>query len=343
MEKFPFGALSDGREVTAYRIVSPSGSQAVLLDYGVTLQSLLVPDRDGQLVDVVLGYDTAKEYEENGGFFGASIGRVCNRIGGSCFTLEDVKYDLVPSEGKNQLHGGTQGFDRRFFDVAEVEGGLRFTRLSPDGEEGFPGNLEVAITVTLSAENVLTFAYEAKTDKATAVSLTNHAYYNLGGAGDMLDHELKIYGSNFTPVDVESIPTGEIAPVAGTPLDFTAGKVVGEDIGANMEQMKLVGGFDHNFVLDSDAEWKPAAELYCPRTGIACALHTTAPAMQFYSGNFITAKVGKGGAPLAPRDGLCLETQIHPDAVNQPGFPSPFIPAGGSYCSRTSYAFTVRG
>ena len=342
MDKFAFGALSDGREVTAYRYRNASGSEFVVLDYGVTLQSLLVPGRDGKLVDVILGYDTAKEYEENGGFFGACIGRVCNRIGKSSFTLDGVKYDLVPSEGKNQLHGGTQGFDRRFFDVAEVENGLRFTRLSPDGEEGFPGNVNVAITVTLSDDNVLTFAYEAKTDKATAVSLTNHAYYNLAGEGDMLDHELKICASNFTPVDAESIPTGEIAPVAGTPLDFTAGKIVGTDIGADMEQMKLVGGFDHNFVLDDKAEWKKAAELWCPRTGIAMTVETTAPAMQFYSGNFITAKVGKGGAPLAPRYGLCLETQIHPDAVNQPGFPSAFLPAGGRYESRTSYTFTVR-
>ena len=175
-----------------------------------------------------------------------------------------MKYDLVPSEGKNQLHGGTQGFDRRFFDVAEVENGLVFTRLSPDGEEGFPGNVQVKITVTLTDDNVLTFDYAADTDKATPVSLTNHSYFNLGGAGDMLDHTLKIYASNFTPVDAESIPTGEIAPVAGTPLDFTAGKVVGDDIGADMEQMKLVGGFDHNFVLDSAEAWKPAAELWCP-------------------------------------------------------------------------------
>ena len=342
MDKFPYGALSDGREVTAYRIRNAAGCELVVLDYGVTLVSLTMPDRDGKPVDVILGYDTAKEYEENGGFFGACIGRVCNRIGGSAFTLDGVKYDLVPSEGKNQLHGGTQGFDRRFFDVAEVENGLVFTRLSPDGEEGFPGNVQVTITVTLSDDNVLTFDYAADTDKATPVSLTNHSYFNLGGAGDMLDHVLKIYASNFTPVDPESIPTGEIAPVAGTPLDFTAGKVVGDDIGADMEQMKLVGGFDHNFVLDSAEAWKPAAELYCPRTGIDMMVCTTAPAMQFYSGNFITAKVGKLGAPLAPRYGLCLETQIHPDAVNQPSFPSAFLPAGGHYASRTSYAFTVK-
>ncbi len=342
MEKFAFGALSDGRPVTAYRMTTDSGSEAVVLDYGCTLQSLRVPDRDGKLVDVVLGYDTAKEYEENGGFFGASIGRVCNRIGKASFTLDGVKYDLVPSEGKNQLHGGTKGFDRCFFEVAEVEHGLAFTRLSPDGEEGFPGNVSVRILVTLSGDNVLTFTYEADTDKATPVSLTNHAYYNLAGSGDMLDHELKIYASHFTPVDPESIPTGEIAPVAGTPLDFTAGKVIGQDIGAEMEQMKLVGGFDHNFVLDSPEDWKVAAEAYCARTGIAMRVETTAPAMQFYSGNFITAKVGKQGTPLAPRYGLCLETQIHPDAVNQPNFPSPILPAGGHYFSRTSYVFTLR-
>jgi len=158
----------------------------------------------------------------------------------------------------------------------------------------------------------------------------------------MLDHELKIYASNFTPVDAESIPTGEIAPVTGTPLDFTGGKVVGQDIAADMDQMKLVKGFDHNFVLDSAEEWKLAAEVYCARSGIAMRVDTTAPAMQFYGGQFIDAKVGKGGAPLGPNYGLCLETQIHPDAVNKPNFPSPFIPAGGHFYSRTSYTFTVR-
>lgn len=341
MEKFAFGALNDGREVTAYRFYNKSGSCAVILDYGATLQSLCVPDKDGKLVDVVLGYDTAKEYDENGGFFGACIGRVCNRIGNASFTLDGVKYDVVKSEGKNQLHGGTKGFDRCFFDVAEVEGGLQFTRLSPDGEEGFPGNLQVKITITLSDDNVLTFNYEADSDKATPVCLTNHAYYNLAGEGDMLDHELKINASNFTPVDAESIPTGEIAAVAGTPLDFTSGKVVGLDIGADMEQMKLVGGFDHNFVLDGEG-WKVAAEAYCPRTGIAMRVETDTPAMQFYSGNCITATVGKNGAKLAPRYGLCLETQIHPDAVNKPNFPSAFIPAGGHYESKTCYIFTVR-
>ncbi len=342
MERFSFGALSDGREVTAYRISNKAGSEAVLLDYGCTLQSLLVPDRDGKLIDVVLGYDSAKEYEENGGFFGAGIGRVCNRIGKAAFTLDGVTYQLVPSEGKNQLHGGTKGFDRCFFDVAEVDGGLAFTRLSPDGEEGFPGNLQVKMTVTLSDDNILTFHYEADTDKPTPVSLTNHAYYNLAGEGNMLDHELKINAASFTPVDAESIPTGEILPVAGTPLDFTKGKAVGLDIGADMEQMKLVGGFDHNFVLDGTEQWKVAAEVYCPRSGIAMSVQTNAPSMQFYSGNFITAKVGKKGAPLAPRYGLCLETQIHPDAVNHPNFPSPFLPVGGHYDSSTSYVFTVR-
>ncbi len=341
MDKFPFGALSDGREVTAYRITNAAGSQAVILDYGCTLQSLLVPDRDGKLVDVVLGYDTAKEYEENGGFFGAGIGRVGNRIGGAAFTMDGKTYHLVPSEGKNQLHGGTMGFDRRFFEVEEVANGYAFSRLSPDGEEGFPGNLQVRMIVTLSSDNVLTFAYEAETDAKTPVNLTNHAYYNLANEGTMLDHELKLYASNFTPVDPESIPTGEIAPVVGTPLDFTAGKPVGQDIAADFPQMKLVNGFDHNFVLDGEG-WKPAAEVYCPRSGIVMRVETTAPAMQFYGGQFISAKIGKNGAPLGANYGLCLETQIHPDAVNQPNFPDPFIPAGAKFYSKTSYAFTVK-
>lgn len=342
MDSFAFGTLTDGRVVTAYRITNKIGSSAIFLDYGATLQSLVVQDRDGKPVDVVLGYDSSEEYDINGGFFGACIGRVCNRIGNASFTLDGVKYDLVQSEGKNQLHGGQKGFDRCFFDVSEVDNGLQFTRLSPDGEEGFPGNLHVKITISLDDSNVLTFHYEADADKATPVSLTNHAYYNLAGEGDMLDHELKIYASYFTPVDAESIPTGEIMTVAGTPLDFTMGKQIGLDIGAEMEQMKLVGGFDHNYVLDSQEEWKLAAEAYCARTGIEMSIHTTAPAMQFYSGNFITAKVGKNGSTLAPRYGFCLETQIHPDAVNQSAFPNPFILANGHYDSCTSYSFKIR-
>lgn len=342
MEKFSYGTLSDGRAVTAYRITNANGCSAVVLDYGCTLVSLTMPDRDGKLVDVVLGYDTAKEYEENGGFFGACIGRVCNRIGKAIFTLDGETYPLVASEGKNQLHGGTKGFDRCFFTAEKSVDKLVFTRLSPDGEEGFPGNLKVKIQIELTNNNELVFTYEADTDKPTPVSMTNHAYYNLAGEGTMLDHELKIYASQFTVVDPESIPTGEIAPVAGTPLDFTAGKVIGDDIGADMEQMKLVGGFDHNFVLDSTDDWKLAAEAYCPRTGIAVSVQTTAPDMQFYSGNFISAKVGKNGTPLDVRYGFCLETQLPPDAVNQPDFPSPFIRPGQHYFSKTAYTFTVR-
>ena len=337
-----FGKLKDGRNAGLYILRNASGMEASVTDFGATLVSLVVPDAKGERIDVVLGYGDVSGYEDGQNTYGGTVGRFANRIGNAKFELNGETYELTANNGVNSLHGGKVGFSFRLWEHRIEGDSLILTLRSPDGEEGFPGNVKVAITVTLSDDNVLAFDYAADTDKATAVSLTNHAYYNLAGEGDMLDHELKIYASSFTPVDAESIPTGEIAPVAGTPLDFTAGKVVGDDIGADMEQMKLVGGFDHNFVLDSDAPWKKAAELWCPRTGIAMTVETTAPAMQFYSGNFITAKVGKGGAPLAPRYGLCLETQIHPDAVNQPSFPSAFLPAGGHYASRTTYAFTLR-
>lgn len=341
MEQFVFGSLSDGRVVTAYRIENQAGMQLVALDYGCTIQSLIVPDRKGNPVDVVLGYDTALEYEKNGGFFGAAIGRFGNRIGGARFVLNGKTYDLEANEGRNQLHGGFYGFDKQFWDVAELPSGLRFTRVSPNGEGGYPGNVKCMITYILGADNTLTITYDADPDADTPVNMTNHSYFNLAGSGDILDHDLMIDAANFTPVDAESIPTGEIAPVAGTPLDFTAWKKVGLEIGADWEQLHLVKGYDHNFVLDSHAELHRAARVYCEQTGIALEIQTTTPAVQFYSGNCIDATSGKGGAPLGVRYGLCLETQIHPDAVNKPNFPDPIVCAGEHYMSQTLYRFTA--
>ena len=342
MEKFSYGKLSDGREVTAFRITNKNGCSLMMIDFGATVVSLTMPNKDGKMTDVVIGYDTGKEYGDNEGFLGACIGRFGNRIGKGKFELNGTVYDIEKSEGNNVLHGGILGYHKRFFEGHEEDGKLVFTRLSPDGEAGFPGNLQVRVEVSLSDDNVLEFHYTATTDKDTVVNLTNHAYYNLAGHGDILGHELKIYASNYTPIDAESIPTGEIAPVVGTPLDFTKAKPIGQDIGADMEQMKIVGGFDHNYVLDSKEPFHKAAELYCPETGIQMLVETKEAGMQFYSGNWISAKVGKGGAPMDIRYGLCLETQNFPDAVNKPNFPSAVLRVGETYDTRTTYSFTVR-
>ena len=339
MEQFSFGTLSDGRQVTAYELRNGTGARAVILDYGATVQSLTVPNRSGGTTDVVLGYDTAAEYETNDGFFGASIGRVGNRIGGSAFTLDGVEYRLKANEGPNHLHGGPGGFDRRLW-KAEPQGDARlvFTRTSPDGEEGYPGTLTVQVTYELLEGNTLQITYDADTDKATPVSLTNHSYFNLNGGGDILGHVLQLNAHAYEEVDAALIPTGRLPEVSGTPMDFTVPKTVGRDLEADFEQLRLGGGYDHNFVLNSDG---PAARLMGLESGIVLTVETTEPGVQFYSGNGITPRKGKDGMPLGKHSALCLETQNFPDAVHHVDFPSTFLQPGQHYHSVTAYRFTV--
>ncbi len=340
MKSFSFGALPDGRAVTAYALNGPGGRAAVILDYGCTIQSLLVPDRTGELRDVVLGYDTAAEYAQNSGFFGACIGRVGNRIGNSQLPLNGKIYHLTPSEGPNQLHGGPEGFDRQLWRAEAQDGRLVFTRTSPDGEGGYPGNLDVRVAYEWDGP-ALRITYDAVSDADTAVSLTNHSYFNLCGSGDILGHTLRLDADGFTEIDSALLPTGRILPVAGTPFDFTEAKPVGRDIAAGDAQLRLGGGYDHNFVLRLGEGIHPAARLHCPESGIALSVSTTAPAVQLYTGNAITPRKGRGGMALGKHSGLCLETQIHPDAVHHPSFPSPILRAGAAYHSCTVYEFSA--
>lgn len=333
--KGSFGCLKDGSPVTAWQLEN-NGLKAVFLDYGAALQSLLVPGRDGLPVDTVLGYDSAREYEENTCFFGAVIGRVANRIGGAEFSLNGIRYLLAKNDGENHLHGGLRGFDRRLWQSeAAGESAVRFFRLSPDGEEGYPGNLQLSVTYALEG-GALSICYEARTDADTPVVLTNHSYFNLNGGGSVLKHTLSVAAERFTENDAACLPTGRILSVEGTPFDFRRAKAIGRDIDTDDAQLHNGGGYDHNFILTGAAD---AAVLVGDLSGIRMTMHTDMPGVQVYSGNNLTPHRGKGGAAYARRDALCLETQLFPNALRCYGFPSPILHPGELLCSRTVYAF----
>lgn len=334
----PFGVTSRGEAVTAWELENACGAKAVLLDYGATVQSLIVPDRDGQGVDVALGYDTLAEYEANGDYLGATIGRVGNRIARSRFSLDGREYVLAANDGENHLHGGTRGFDKCVWDAAERDGKLVFSRLSPDGEEGYPGALDVSVSFTLTDENALVIAYDADTDAVTPVSLTNHSYFNLNGGGDILGHRLTLNAERFCEGSPACLPTGRLADVSGTPFDFRAGRVLGDAMAEENAQTALFGGFDHNFVLSG----AHAAEVYSPATGIVMDVCTTLPGVQLYTANSLDERAGKNGTRMGPHGALCLETQVFPDGMNHYGFPSPLLHPGEHLHTETVYAFSVR-
>lgn len=337
MEQLPFGCLSDGRAVTAWVLQNRTGGRAVVLDYGAAIQSLTVPDGRGGVTDVVLGYDTAAEYEAGDGHFGAVVGRVCNRIGGAAFTVDGTEYHLTANEGPNHLHGGPNGFDRYLWHAEPRGEALILSRTSPDGEEGYPGTLQVRVTYELLNGNVLRITYDAETDRTTPVNLTNHAYFNLNGGGSALGHVLWLNARTCTEVGPGLIPTGRRLPVTRTPLDFTVPKTVGRDLDAGFPQLRLAGGYDHNYILDGG----DAACLLGLERGIVMTVQTTAPGLQLYAGNGITPRRGKGGVPMGPHDAVCLETQNFPDAVHHAGFPDPFLRPGQRYHTVTSYAFST--
>ncbi|MEU6533579.1 aldose epimerase family protein [Streptomyces sp. NPDC046928] len=321
-----FGTLSDGTEVHRWTL-ERAGVRARVLSYGGIVQSLEVPDRDGRTADVVLGFADLDGYVTHPGpYLGALIGRYANRIAGGRFPLDGVTYALDPNTPPNSLHGGARGFDKRVWDVTPVEHGLRLTRVSPHGEEGFPGRLEVTATYTLEADGALRFVYEAVTDAPTVVNLTNHSYFNLAGAdsGDAGGHELRLDASRFTPVDADLIPTGALEDVTGTRFDFRRTRKVGS-------------GYDHNFVLDKGVtgDAREVAELYDPSTGRVLTVATTEPGLQLYTADQL-------GEPFSPGDGIALETQHFPDSPNRPEFPSTVLRPGQVYRSETVYAFSAR-
>jgi aldose 1-epimerase len=351
VKKESFGATAEGVPVDLYTLTNASGMEVRAITYGGIILSLRVPDRAGKLGDVVLGYDAIDGYLKASPYFGSIIGRYGNRIARGRFTLDGKEYTLAANNGPNALHGGLKGFDKVIWRAEPFEKdegvGVVFSYTSPDGEEGYPGKLEATVTYTLDDANKLTFDYRAVTDKATPVNLTQHSYFNLAGdgKGDILGHELMLKAKSFTPVDSTLIPTGEIRSVAGTPFDFTTPHTIGERIGADDEQIRFGGGYDHNFVLDRDAgdSLQLAARVYEPTSGRVMEVSTTEPGVQFYSGNFLDGSItGKAGHVYRHRTGFCLETQHYPDSPNKPGFPPTILKPGEEYRSRTVYAFSVR-
>lgn len=349
----PFGALPDGRAVSLYTLTSAGAIEVRVIDYGGIILSLRVPDRRGDLADITLGYDDLDGYMRATPYFGAIIGRYGNRIAGGAFTLDGTTYELARNNGPNHLHGGDVGFDKVLWEAEpfsrEGARGVVFRYLSADGEEGYPGELSSTVTYTLGDDGTLSFDYEATTTAATPVNLTQHTYFNLAGhdAGDVLGHELTLFASRITPVDATLIPTGELRPVQGTPFDFRSPATIGARIDDDDEQLRLGGGYDHNFVLDRDSvvDGEPvlAAEVYEPASGRVMTVRTTEPGLQLYTGNFLDGSItGKGGVVYGHRHGFCLETQHYPDSPNQPGFPSTILRPGDTYRSRTVYAFSTR-
>ena len=347
-----FGKLPDGRTARLFTLTSASGFQAEISDFGGTVVRLFAPDRTGRLADVVLGFDSVERYPAESPHFGAIIGRVGNRIAGGKFSLGAKTYSLATNNSPDgipcHLHGGNVGFDKVLWsaELATVAGqpALRLRYTSAEGEEGYPGELSTEVTYSLTPDQGLRIDYRATTDQSTPVNLTNHSYFNLAGAGhgDVLDHEITLRASRFTPVHPGLIPTGDRALVAGTPFDFTSTHRIGARIGADHEQLRLGAGYDHNWVLDStDGQLALAATVYEPASGRVLEVLTTEPGIQFYTGNFLTGRLtGKSGATYAHRGGLCLETQHFPDSVNQPSFPSTLLHPGQTYRSTTVYRFS---
>ena len=309
---------------------------AEFIPFGAAVRSIIVPDKNGNPVDICLGYDDLEQYKNLDACFGGTIGRCANRIGGASFAIDGVHYNVTANEGANQLHGGIEGFHKKLWDYKIGENSVTFMLDSSDGDEGFPGNLHAEVTYTVK-DSTLFIDYSAVSDKDTVVNLTNHAYFNLGGhnSGSIGNHRLTVRAESYTPAGEGNIPTGETAAVEGTPLDLRSGALIADRLGHPF--LEGSRGFDHNFVLDKTES--AAAELFCPETGIGLEMFTDLEGMQLYSAGFLTERIGKDGAVYNRDHAICLETQHFPDAVNHPNFPSPIVRAGEKWQSRTSYRF----
>ena len=349
VKREPFGTVA-GTPVEQFTLTNANGVEVKAITYGGIITSLKTPDRTGALGDIVLGFDSIAGYLGDHPFFGAIIGRYGNRIAKGRFTIDGTEYKLATNNGPNHLHGGNKGFDKVIWKgepLAEMAGrsAVKFTYTSADGEEGYPGTLNVEVTYTLNNNNELIVDYLAKTDKPTHVNLTQHSYFNLAGSGDILGHELTIDADRYTPVDATLIPTGELAPVEGTPFDFRKSTAIGARINDAHPQIKNGSGYDHNWVLSRSAEpeLQRAARVVEPKSGRTMDVATTEPGMQFYAGNFLDGKlIGKGGQSYGQRAGFCLETQHYPDSPNQKNFPTTLLMPGAEYKSRTVFAFGVQ-
>ena len=336
----PFGKTANGEPVTAFTRENSAGMSVRVLDYGGTVQSIVVPDRDGNPVDTALGYDDIGGYEKGSCWFGAFVGRYANRIGNASFSLGGRRYYLPKNDGSNHLHGA---FSHRVMDAEIRDDALLLRLTSPDGEEGFPGTLRVTVTCRLLEDNTLRLEYHAVTDRDTVLNLTNHTYFNLSGGGDVLDHFLRLHASRFTETSADLIPTGRILPVEGTALDFRAGKPVGRDLFSGDPLLTTCGGYDHNFILDNPAG--VCGEAWSDKTGIVLTFSTTEPGVQLYTGNFTdtdAAAFGKNGVRYPRYAGFCLEAQHYPDSPNRPEFPSTVLRPGEEFRSFTEYRFSIK-
>lgn len=342
-----FDTVIDSKDVKLYTLMNGK-LKAALTNYGARLVKLQVPNKAGNLTDVILGYDSAAAYKSNASnFYGAIVGRYGNRIGDATFTLQGSKYELEKNDGKNSLHGGTHGVYNQVWDVANSsDTSITFTYISPDGEAGYPGEVKMQVTYTLSHTGGLVMDYHATTDKETVLNLTNHAYFNLSGAGSatILDHELQIDAEAITEVDDTLIPTGKSIQVGGTPFDFRQAFVIGDRIETEDAQLKIGKGYDHNFELSKASGFRKVASVYAPKTGIEMQVLTTEPGLQFYSGNFMkdTDPKGKSGLAYPFRSAFCLETQHYPDAPNHPAFASTVLKPEQTYSTKSEYRFTIR-
>lgn len=347
IEKKVFGIMPNGKEVYIYTLKNSSGMETAICTYGGAIVSSIVPDKNGDFHDVILGYDNLEGYLKGDKFFGALIGRFGNRIQYGKFTLNGEEYNLAQNDGENHLHGGTQGFDKVVWDAKIIEGApntLELSYFSADGEEGYPGNLNIKVNYVLTEDNSLEINYFATTDKDTIVNLTNHAYFNLSGhsSGDVLNQKLMINADKFTVNDKYSIPTGEIKEVAGTPMDFRFSTPIGTNINNDYDQITFGNGYDHNWVLNTNgSDTLKAAQAIDENTGIIMDVYTTTPGIQFYSGNFLDGSVGKNKANYNTRNGFCLETQYFPNSINCSYFESPILKAGKEYKHKTIYKFST--
>jgi aldose 1-epimerase len=342
-----FKGIADGKENALYVLKNDAGMEVCITNYGGRIVSIVAPDKNGEPKDVVLGFDSIGAYLNNDSNFGALIGRYGNRIANGKFTLDGTEYSLPVNNGPNSLHGGPKGLHNTYFDIEQSDPQTLVCRYtSPDGEAGYPGNLDIRVIYTLDNDNSFSIAYEATTDKPTVVNLTNHSYFNLSGDPNstILDHVLLLNADRYTPVKDDLIPTGKIAPVKGTPMDFSTPTAIGERIDdASFEQLVFGKGYDHNFVFtDANDANAPACKLTCPATGISMEMYTNEPAVQFYTGNFLDgSQTGKNGIAYQKRTALCLETQHYPDSPNQPAFPSTVLRPGETYKSFCKFKFGI--
>ena len=343
LKKESFGKTKEGVEIFKYTLENSKGMKASVINYGAILTNLFVPDKSGKSEDIVLGYDTLEPYYDNGSFFGATVGPNANRIANASFTLNNVKYDLDVNDGPNNLHSHfIKGYHKRVWDVTELDGAVRFSLEDEDMNMGFPGNKKVQVTYTLTDDNALKISYDVSSDKETIINMTNHSYFNLLGhkAGSIEDHVLYLNADIYTPVIPGAIPTGELASVKGTVFDFTAGRRIGDNINDDLDQLTMVQGYDHNWVLNGEAgKERLAARVTAPGTDRVMEVYTDLPAIQFYAGNCIAPTVGKESTSYGKRYGLCLETQYSPDTANHPEWPSAVYGPSRKYVTTTTYKF----